>query len=228
MPRNVELKSWIEKMKVFEKYILFIKQNGMRQFLYFSLRKLFFVFYKRGFKCCGSVFFTGSFRVTGKKCIEIGKLSAGTHFRMDAIQHALDGHYYQPKITIGTNVSFGDDAHIGCTNRIVIGNNVLFGSHVYISDHDHGIYGGEEGQSSPLTPPAFRRLTNDAYVEIEDNVFVGEYAAILKNVIVKKGAIIGAHAVVTKDVPEFSIVAGNPARVVRKYDFEKNRWLTLV
>lgn len=212
-------------MKASEKYILFIKQNGVRRFLYYALRKLFFVFYKRTFKSCESIFFAGSFCITGKKCIEIGKLSAGRYFRMDAIQHALDGLYYQPKITIGTNVSFGDNAHIGCTNRISIGNNVLFGSHVYISDHDHGIYGGKEEHSSPLTPPAFRPLTNDAYVEIEDNVFVGEYAAILKNVTIKKGAIIGAHAVVTKDVPEFSIVAGNPARVIRKYDFEKKRWL---
>lgn len=58
-------------------------------------------------------------------------------------------------------------------------------------------------------------------VVIEDNVWIGEYAAILKGVTVGKGSIVAAHAVVTKDVPPYSIVAGNPAVVVKGLEHEE-------
>ena len=55
-------------------------------------------------------------------------------------------------------------------------------------------------------------------IEIKDNVWIGEYSAILKGVTVGEGSIVASHAVVTKDVPPYSIVAGNPADVVKKLE----------
>lgn len=55
-------------------------------------------------------------------------------------------------------------------------------------------------------------------VVIGDNVWIGEYAAILKGVTIGRGSIVASHSVVTKNVPEYVIVAGNPARVVKKLD----------
>jgi len=108
-------------------------------------------------------------------------------------------------LEIGNN--FGvSGASISCSVSIKIGNNVLIGSGVIITDND----------AHPVNP--FRR--NDAGqilkrpVSIEDDVFVGARAIILKGVTVGKGALVGAGAVVTSNVPSYSIVAGNPAKIV--------------
>lgn len=62
-----------------------------------------------------------------------------------------------------------------------------------------------------------------APIVIEDDVWIGEYAAIMKGVTIGKGAIVAAHAVVTKDVPAYTVVAGNPAKVVKDLPLnEKN------
>ena len=58
--------------------------------------------------------------------------------------------------------------------------------------------------------------SESAPIVIEDNVWIGEYATILKGVTIGKGAVVASHAVVTKDVPPYTIVAGNPARVVKE------------
>ena len=60
-----------------------------------------------------------------------------------------------------------------------------------------------------------------APVVIEDNVWIGQYSTILKGVTIGKGAIVATRAVVTKDVPPYTIVAGNPAKVVKKIQYEE-------
>ena len=69
-----------------------------------------------------------------------------------------------------------------------------------------------DGRASPLWSET---LAEHASVVIEDNVWIGEFAAVLKGVTVGRGAIVGSHCVVTKDVPPYSVVVGNPARVVK-------------
>jgi len=207
------------------KYNTFIKQNGIFVLLCFAVRKIFFAIYKFSFKKCGSIFIAGSFRISGKNNIEITKLSAGRRIVIDAIKYFNDS-VYCPSILIGQSVSLSDDVHISCTNKIQIGNNVLTGSHVYISDHDHGIYVEDsDEQSCPDEPPAERRLTNNGFVIIEDNVHIGEYVCILKNTRIGRGSVIGAQSVVIGDIPEYSIAVGNPAKVIKKYDVESQTWI---
>jgi len=132
---------------------------------------------------------------------------------------------FSPDLRIGKNVSFGNDIHIACINRIEIGNNVLAGSHIYITDHDHGIYAGSEYEhSSPATPPAQRTLISNASVSIGDNVFIGEYVTILKGVSIGRGTVIGAGSIVTQSIPANSIAVGNPARVVKIWDESESKW----
>jgi acetyltransferase-like isoleucine patch superfamily enzyme len=207
------------------KHKVFLKQNGILIFLSFTVKKLFFALYKHLFKKCGCIFIAGSFRISGKQNIEIVKLFAGRRIVIDAIKY-FNHDIYTPSIVIGQNVSLSDDIHIACTNKIKIGNNVLMGSHIYISDHDHGIYSGNKIEhSSPEEQPAKRKLTNDGFVIIEDNVHIGEYVCILKNTRIGRGAVIGAQSVVTGDIPEYSVAAGNPAKVIKKYDFDKQIWI---
>lgn len=91
--------------------------------------------------------------------------------------------------------------------RIEVGDRVLLGANVLITDTDF----------HPLAPDQRRRTPQagaHAPVVIEDDVFVGTQAIILKGVRIGRGAVVGAGAVVTRTVPPGAIVAGNPARVV--------------
>ena len=59
---------------------------------------------------------------------------------------------------------------------------------------------------------------------IHDDVWIGEMVSVLPDVEIGRGAIIGANSVVTKSVPEYSIVAGNPAKIIKRFDFESMEW----
>ena len=206
------------------KHIRFLKQRGVLKFIYFGLRKSFFIFYKYYFKKCEKIFIAGSFQITGKKHIEIGSFSAGSRIRIDAIK-VFEKQSFKPIIVIANNVVVNNDFHLACTGSIFIGNNVLIGSNVFITDHDHGIYSTNISEtSSPHEPPALRKLTSNGYVNIGDNVFIGEYVSILKNVTIGQGAVLGAHSLVTKSIPDYSLAVGNPAKVIKYYNFKTNRW----
>jgi acetyltransferase-like isoleucine patch superfamily enzyme len=124
-------------------------------------------------------------------------------------EHA--GRRFQPTVRIGDSVGLNWNVHIGAINRIEIHDNVLIGSHVLITDHSHGFL-----QPCDLSePPRLRRLFSKGPVIIENDVWIGEGACILSGVRVGRGAVIGANAVVTSDVPPGGIVGGVPAKVIK-------------
>lgn len=166
-----------------------------------------------------------SSRVIGAQYITIGKsFYAGPYFRIEAIDH-YGSQRFTPKIMIGDHVSLGDFNHIGAVNLVKIGNGVLFGSKCYVTDHNHGNYSGGVEQSDPAILPEKRPLTEGSHVIIEDNVWVGDNVVILPGVTIGKGSIIGSNAVVTKDIPPYTISVGIPARVIKRWDERKNEWL---
>ncbi|WP_374710850.1 DapH/DapD/GlmU-related protein [Rhodococcus sp. USK10] len=93
--------------------------------------------------------------------------------------------------------------------RIVIGDGVLLGANVIIADTDFHPTHGDLRRYAPIPKPQ----PSDC-VTIEENVFVGANAIILKGVQVGRNSVIGAGSIVTRDVPRNTIVAGNPARPV--------------
>ncbi len=133
------------------------------------------------------------------------------NFRIEAIDEFY-GKKYSPKINIGNNVIFNSDCHLGCINEIRIGNNVLVASRVFITDHFHGNSDG----SDISTPPAFRELTSKGPVIIDDNVWIGEGVVILPGVTIGKNCIIGANSVVNKCFSDNSVIAGVPAKLIKK------------
>ena len=116
-----------------------------------------------------------------------------------------------PSITIGDNCNINEFNHISACRQITIGNNLLTGRYVYISDNAHGSSRYEE----QLLHPHKRPLYVKGPVVIGNNVWICEHACILSGVTIGDGAIIAANAVVTHDVPPYSIVAGVPARIVK-------------
>lgn len=113
-----------------------------------------------------------------------------------------------PKLVIGDGTAIQLYFHCGAAGRVTIGRNVLVGGSVYITDHDHSY---DEPDLSARESPRLRV----APVEIGDGAFLGEGCMILKGVRVGKRAVVAAHAVVTHDVPDFTVVAGIPARVIK-------------
>jgi len=146
--------------------------------------------------------------VTGKEHIKIGKsFHAGTALRLEAIDQYLN-EKYKPSILIGDNVCFNNNVHIGAINRICIGDNVLIGSNVMITDHIHG----NCKMNDLLIPPIKRKLYSKGPVIIEDDVLIGENVCILPGCTIGKGAVLGAGAVVTSDIPPYSVAVGVPAK----------------
>ncbi len=143
--------------------------------------------------------------------IEIGNnFYAMERFTIEAWQY-YNNQVFKPSIKIGNNVRFNTDIHIGAIKSITIGDDCLFASRIYITDHNHG--DTTDGMIS-LTPIE-RPLICKGSVVIENNVWVGEGVVIMPNVTIGKNSIIAANSVVTKSIPENSVAAGVPARVIK-------------
>lgn len=157
--------------------------------------------------------------IRGRRHISLGNdFTSGVGLRLDAF--SIHGSVC---LEIGNNVEVNDYVHIGAINSIKIGNNVLIASKVFISDHNHGFYGQSDRHDSPLSIPKDRELSFST-VTIEDNVWLGEFVAVLPGVTIGKGSIIGSMSVVSKSIPPYAIAVGSPAKVIKTYNFETSRW----
>lgn len=114
----------------------------------------------------------------------------------------------------GTDIEIADNSGLG-PNMIIRNTKLKIGSHV-MTGPDILIQGGGHRHDNPLLPIGMQGNIPKSELEIKDNVWIGTRAIILGNVrTIGTGSIIGAGAVVTKPVPDYAIVAGNPARVIR-------------
>lgn len=158
--------------------------------------------------------------VENRVFLEIGKNSfLGCQF----IFEKDSGH-----IKIGDNVSIGGGTKIISINNIDIGNDVIIAWDCTIYDHNsHSIYWEERRNDIMQIRKDFLEFNDitrrkdwgnvkNAPIIIKDKVWIGFGATILKGVTVGEGAVIAARSVVTKDVPPYTVVGGNPALVLKK------------
>lgn len=169
--------------------------------------------------------FTYSFRLRmdnpmpGRKYLKIGKDNIiGGRFIFES-----DEGY----VSVGEHSYIGDSSFI-CRSGIEIGNNVTIAWGGYIYDHDsHSLnyqerrndiedelYDIRTGNNFILHKKW--RTVNSKPIKICDDAWIGMNVIILKGVTVGEGAIVGAGSVVTKDVPAWTVVAGNPAQIVKR------------
>jgi len=125
------------------------------------------------------------------------------------------GVYSYETISVGDNVNLGHRPILMASrSKIVIGNDVMFGPEVTIRGGNHRI--DVVGKPMMAVQDSEKQPDDDLGVVIENDVWVGTRAIILAGVTVGRGAVVAAGAVVTRSVEPYAIVAGNPARLIRK------------
>lgn len=158
-------------------------------------------------------------KIVGAQYIEIGK---ECFFGDGLVMIATDQHMgvrYSPSCNFGDRCYFGSDAVISCTKSITFGNDVVTSSRVFIGDSYHGY---EDVQRPVIAQP----MSEGADVVIGDGCFLGIGCAILPGVTLGRNCVVGANAVVTKSFPDYSILVGVPARLIRQYNPRQGVWIS--
>lgn len=160
-------------------------------------------------------------KVSGETRRYLGQLNTGKYLGDDVYtKHVSDlfetripdsTTIWQPfYMDFGKNTRIGEgcfinaNVHIQDQGGVEIGNNVLIGHQTVLATLDHNIV------------PTKRSILHPAKITIEDDVWIGSNVTITKGVTIGRGAVVAAGAVIIKDVPEFTVVGGVPARVIKE------------
>lgn len=127
---------------------------------------------------------------------------------------------FDASITIDDDVYIGHHTQLHCIGKIKVGTGSVISDYVYISDASHGL-SPEDGLIMK------QALSTKGPVEIGQHCFIGYGASIMPGVKLGNHAVVSARAVVTKSVPPYSMVAGNPARIIKVFDHQSKLWVSL-
>lgn len=126
-----------------------------------------------------------------------------------------------PAIILGDGCKIGRRSMITARNRVCLEEDVLLGPSVLIADHGHEF-------SDVDAPIHAQGLTAGGKILIERNCWLGYGAAVIcssGDLVVGRNSVVAANSVLTRSVPAFSVVAGNPAKIVKRYDFQSAKWI---
>lgn len=157
------------------------------------------------------------YKLWGKQYIELGRDVFIAENSFFAISDSNKRQKFKPRVKIGNNVCIGSNFFVACIDSVEIEDNVLMSDRVFISDHYHGF-------EDINTPIINQPLKHKGSVIIREGAFIGINAVILPGVTVGKNSVVGASSVVTKDVPDFTVVAGNPAKIIKQYNNKAKKW----
>lgn len=150
------------------------------------------------------------------KWISIGKSSViYKNCRIEGVANYAGKDYY-PSIIIGDKVTIQQNLHLTCANKVMIAENVAIAANVTITDIDHNYH--------DINLPIEEQNLNVSSVSIGKDSKIYNNVVILPGVNIGVHCVIGANSVVNKDIPDYSIVVGAPAKIVKRYNFVSNRW----
>jgi acetyltransferase-like isoleucine patch superfamily enzyme len=150
--------------------------------------------------------------------IEIGDRFLIHEGAMFSVVEDFNGRRHEPRLRIGSGTNIGRGIWFSCVGEIEIGENNLMGHNILIADSYHEY-------QDPDTPIIHQPMAEPKAVRIEPGCIVGPHAAILAGVTVGANTFVAANAVLTQSTPPNSVVVGNPAKVIRRYDRERAEWV---
>lgn len=121
-------------------------------------------------------------------------------------------------IEIGEGSEVGERCRISVAHHLKIGKKVLLSPNVYITDCDHAY----EDITVPIIDQGIVQKEN--LVEIKDGAYIGINTVIVGNVTVGLHCVIGANSVVTKSIPDYCVAVGCPAKVIKRFNLEIQKW----
>lgn len=176
--------------------------------------------YRRRFKKYGAGSFLSPFsEIMNMQHITVGNNATILHSAWIMAIEEYAGSGFKPEIIIGDNTYIGHMVTLSCTNKIIIGNDVTFGDNVYISDCTHSY---EDLKTSIL-----KQKLKVGSIVIGDRAWLGKNSVVAYDVEIGEHAIVGANSFVNRSVPPYTIVSGNPARPIKKFDFDKQEWVSV-
>ena len=194
-----------------EKFIIFCIKN-------YNENETLRILKDSGIKMNSSSSIKSPLQIGGGKFIEIGEnTTIGKYAWIEAIENYIDQSFH-PSISIGSHINIGNFTCITAINNIRIEDGCLISEHVYISDHSHGM------NPSTNLRPVLQNLYSKGKVVIGQNTFIGMRVSILPGVTIGKNCIIGAHSVVNHSFPDFCMISGIPAKLIKKYNPVSGMW----
>ncbi len=119
------------------------------------------------------------------------------------------------------DVFIGDRTRIGLGDVLIgpvkVGNDVMFAQNVVLSGLNHGY--------EDISLPPSRQKVSTKPIVVEDEVWIGANAVVTSGVTLGKHSVVAAGCVVVKDVPPYSVVVGNPGKILKQYDLETKQWI---
>ena len=157
--------------------------------------------------------------ITQRKNISIGNnVFIRNNARIEPVTQWYNNSY-KPKVIIEDNVSIEQNIQLTCSNFVKIGKNTMVNSYVFITDIDHDY--------SEINEPIKKQKLIVSETIIGEDCFIGTGVKIMAGVKLGNHCVVGANAVVTHSFPDYCVIAGVPAKVIKKYDFEKSEWVKI-
>lgn len=157
--------------------------------------------------------------IANPQYIELGaRTLIRDHARIETVTRA--DVQQPPRLVIGDDVNIEQGVHIICQGEVVIENEVSITPYCVIVDTDHPF-------DDPDRPPKIGARLNtrtDSRVRIGQGSFIGAHSVILPGVDIGRGCVIGAGSVVSGSIPDYCVVSGSPARILRRFDTTTRTW----
>lgn len=153
-------------------------------------------------------------RIERGRFIRIGEgANIYSNVMLQAIQETPED---TPSIIIGKNVRIWSNVQISSAQKMVIGNDVAIAANSFITDTTHSY-------EDIRLAPRYNKLKFLSPVVIGDDTWIGRNS-IISGAKIGKHCVIGAGSMVTKDIPDYCVVVGNPARIVKRYNLQTEKW----
>jgi acetyltransferase-like isoleucine patch superfamily enzyme len=154
------------------------------------------------------------------KLIEVGH---NCHIGKSLVMEPIAGYgdqVFKPKIIIGNDVYIGRYCQIFCVDTVKIDDGCVLSEYIYISDSAHG-FDPDAGLIMQ------QELESKGPIYLGRNTFVGYGVSIMPGVSLGRNCVVGINSVVTRSFPDFSMIAGSPAKLIKRYCEERKDWVSV-